>query len=220
VLRELRERGFLLGVVTNGRTVIQRPKIETLGILPLLDSVVISEEAGPAQAAMQRLSRAPCGTCSAPALTPGSSAITPETTFSVPRRSADADLAAGHSSVACGRFAAGAPHRDPVRAAAADRSAPQGGHGDRPPTLERDGQRRDQCRCSVGSALSGRAGGVCRAFPRAFLSAYVWCDKVRPAAIASVPRRSATAHDLQVYILPPIIRRHCTKACGRRREAS
>src|SRR5262249_8358361 len=46
VLHELRERGFLLGVVTNGRTVIQRPKLETLGILPLLNCVVVSEEAG------------------------------------------------------------------------------------------------------------------------------------------------------------------------------
>jgi putative hydrolase of the HAD superfamily len=46
VLHELRRRGFLIGVVTNGRTVIQRPKLETLGIIPLLDCIVVSEEAG------------------------------------------------------------------------------------------------------------------------------------------------------------------------------
>jgi putative hydrolase of the HAD superfamily len=45
-VRELRQRGFLLGLVTNGRTHIQRAKIGYLGIGPLLDVVAVSEEIG------------------------------------------------------------------------------------------------------------------------------------------------------------------------------
>jgi HAD superfamily hydrolase (TIGR01549 family) len=43
---ELRERGFLVGLVTNGRTHIQRAKIGHLGLGPLLDVIAISEEIG------------------------------------------------------------------------------------------------------------------------------------------------------------------------------
>jgi putative hydrolase of the HAD superfamily len=42
----LRERGVLLGIVTNGHIRIQRPKIEHLGLVQRVDCVVISEEVG------------------------------------------------------------------------------------------------------------------------------------------------------------------------------
>jgi hypothetical protein len=46
-------------------------------------------------------------------------------------------------------------------------------------------------------------GGVCRAMPRAFLSAYVWCDKIPAGALAHQCRVDPPApHDLLVYILP------------------
>ena len=45
-LLALRERGVLLGIVTNGHTRIQRPKIEQLGLAQRVDCVVISEEVG------------------------------------------------------------------------------------------------------------------------------------------------------------------------------
>jgi putative hydrolase of the HAD superfamily len=45
-VRELRQRGFLLGLVTNGRTHIQRAKIDHLGLGPLLDVIAVSEEIG------------------------------------------------------------------------------------------------------------------------------------------------------------------------------
>ena len=45
-LEELLVRGFLLGVVTNGRAMIQQAKIDRLGIRTLLTSVVISEAVG------------------------------------------------------------------------------------------------------------------------------------------------------------------------------
>jgi hypothetical protein len=46
-------------------------------------------------------------------------------------------------------------------------------------------------------------GGVCRALPRAFLSAYIWCDKL-PAGALSHPCRAdpPPPHDLLVCILP------------------
>ena len=44
-------------------------------------------------------------------------------------------------------------------------------------------------------------GGVCRALPRAFLSAYVWCDKVSASALAH-QCRADPPHDLLVCILP------------------
>jgi putative hydrolase of the HAD superfamily len=45
-LENLRLRGFVLGVVTNGRDKIQQPKIDSLGIRSLLNSIVISEVVG------------------------------------------------------------------------------------------------------------------------------------------------------------------------------
>ena len=46
-------------------------------------------------------------------------------------------------------------------------------------------------------------GGVCRALPRAFLSAYVWCDKLPAGALAHVCRAEPPPpHDLLVHILP------------------
>ena len=46
-------------------------------------------------------------------------------------------------------------------------------------------------------------GGVCRALPRAFLSAYVWCDKLSTGALSHQCRTEPPApHDLLVCILP------------------
>lgn len=46
-------------------------------------------------------------------------------------------------------------------------------------------------------------GGVCGAFPRAFLCAHVWCDKVPAGALAHVCRSDPPSpHELLVYILP------------------
>ena len=46
-------------------------------------------------------------------------------------------------------------------------------------------------------------GGVCSAFPRAFLSAYIWCDKLPSGALAHVCRADPPPpHDLLVCILP------------------
>jgi putative hydrolase of the HAD superfamily len=39
----LRDRGVKLGIITNGTTVMQESKIETLGLAPLMDTVLISE---------------------------------------------------------------------------------------------------------------------------------------------------------------------------------
>ncbi|MEJ0035920.1 MAG: hypothetical protein WDO68_07540 [Gammaproteobacteria bacterium] len=46
-------------------------------------------------------------------------------------------------------------------------------------------------------------GGVCRALPRAFLSAYVWCDKLPAGGLAHQCRADPPPpHDLLVCILP------------------
>lgn len=45
-LAALREVGLTIGLITNGRVVIQSRKIDGLGIRPLLDGIVISEAAG------------------------------------------------------------------------------------------------------------------------------------------------------------------------------
>ena len=46
-------------------------------------------------------------------------------------------------------------------------------------------------------------GGVCRALPRAFLSAYVWCDKLPEGALSHQCRSQPPApHELLVCILP------------------
>jgi hypothetical protein len=46
------------------------------------------------------------------------------------------------------------------------------------------------------------AGGVCSAFPRAFLGARVWCDKVDGSALGHFCREGPPPHDLAVCILP------------------
>ena len=51
--------------------------------------------------------------------------------------------------------------------------------------------------------LRNDAGGVCGAFPRAFLCAHAWCDQFDSAALGHACRESAPPpHDLVVYILP------------------
>ncbi|MBP0452404.1 HAD family hydrolase [Kitasatospora sp. RG8] len=45
-LATLREAGWTIGVVTNGHTDIQRAKLARTGLLPAVDAVCVSEEAG------------------------------------------------------------------------------------------------------------------------------------------------------------------------------
>lgn len=46
-------------------------------------------------------------------------------------------------------------------------------------------------------------GGVCRALPRAFLSAYIWCDRLPAGALSHQCRANPPApHELLVCILP------------------
>jgi putative hydrolase of the HAD superfamily len=45
-LAELRSRGLVLGVLTNGRTATQADKLQRLGLEPLLDVILISEREG------------------------------------------------------------------------------------------------------------------------------------------------------------------------------
>ena len=46
------------------------------------------------------------------------------------------------------------------------------------------------------------AGGVCRALPRAFLGARVWCDKVDASTLGHFCREGPPPHDIAVCILP------------------
>ena len=46
LLTELRAQGYRLGIITNGSTQVQRAKIETTRLKPLVDVVVISEQEG------------------------------------------------------------------------------------------------------------------------------------------------------------------------------
>jgi putative hydrolase of the HAD superfamily len=46
LLREMRSAGLRLGIVTNGHTRMQSAKVESLGLAPLVDAVVISETFG------------------------------------------------------------------------------------------------------------------------------------------------------------------------------
>ncbi len=50
--------------------------------------------------------------------------------------------------------------------------------------------------------LRDEAGGVCGAFPRAFLCAHVWCDHVVSGALGHFCREGPPPHDLLVYVLP------------------
>lgn len=61
------------------------------------------------------------------------------------------------------------------------------------------------------------AGGVCRALPRAFLYARVWCDKLGSGALGHFCREGPPPHDLLVCILPnentaALYERLCAKA--------
>jgi hypothetical protein len=46
------------------------------------------------------------------------------------------------------------------------------------------------------------AGGVCRALPRAFLGARVWCDKLDATKLGHFCREGPPPHELAVCILP------------------
>jgi hypothetical protein len=46
------------------------------------------------------------------------------------------------------------------------------------------------------------AGGVCGAFPRAFLAAHVWCDHLAAGALGHQCREGPPPHDMVVVILP------------------
>jgi len=50
--------------------------------------------------------------------------------------------------------------------------------------------------------LQNDAGGVCGAFPRAFLFAHVWCDKFASGELGHFCREGPPPHDLLVCILP------------------
>ena len=45
-------------------------------------------------------------------------------------------------------------------------------------------------------------GGVCGAFPRGFLFAQVWCDKMASGALGHVCREGPPPHEVLVCILP------------------
>jgi|SRR5689334_3424278 hypothetical protein len=45
-------------------------------------------------------------------------------------------------------------------------------------------------------------GGVCRALPRGFLFARIWCDKLQPGALGHACREGQAPHELLVCILP------------------
>ena len=45
-------------------------------------------------------------------------------------------------------------------------------------------------------------GGVCGPFPRAFLFARVWCDKMASGALGHVCRDGEAPHEMLVCILP------------------
>jgi len=46
------------------------------------------------------------------------------------------------------------------------------------------------------------AGGVCRALPRAFLGARVWCDKVDARGLGHFCKEGPPPHEIAVCILP------------------
>ncbi|MBQ3903946.1 MAG: HAD family hydrolase [Eubacterium sp.] len=46
LLKELKDRGYITGVITNGPSVLQNHKMETSGLLPLVDIVVVSGDYG------------------------------------------------------------------------------------------------------------------------------------------------------------------------------
>jgi hypothetical protein len=46
------------------------------------------------------------------------------------------------------------------------------------------------------------AGGVCGAFPRAFLFAHVWCDHIASGVLGHYCREGPPPHDLLACVLP------------------
>jgi putative hydrolase of the HAD superfamily len=46
VFKYLKRKGYLIGIVTDGRSISQRNKIEALGLTNFLDKIIISEEIG------------------------------------------------------------------------------------------------------------------------------------------------------------------------------
>jgi hypothetical protein len=50
--------------------------------------------------------------------------------------------------------------------------------------------------------VRNEAGGVCRASPREFLHAHVWCDKLAAGDLGHLCRAGPPPHDLLVCILP------------------
>jgi putative hydrolase of the HAD superfamily len=58
LLTDLRRQGYRLGIITNGSTQVQRAKIETTRLKPLVDVVVISEQEGIKKPAPEIFARA------------------------------------------------------------------------------------------------------------------------------------------------------------------
>lgn len=46
LLKELKKRGYITGVITNGPSILQNHKLETSGLLPYLDTVTVSGDVG------------------------------------------------------------------------------------------------------------------------------------------------------------------------------
>ena len=46
MLKDLKENGFILGLITDGRSITQRNKLQSLQISDFFDSIIISEENG------------------------------------------------------------------------------------------------------------------------------------------------------------------------------
>lgn len=66
VLQELKRRGYRLGMVTNGRKLMQHRKLDLCGIKPLFDAVVISGEEGVHKPDAEIFRRAAARLCTAP----------------------------------------------------------------------------------------------------------------------------------------------------------
>jgi HAD superfamily hydrolase (TIGR01549 family) len=66
VLQELKRRGYRLGVVTNGRRLMQHRKLDLCGIKPLVDVVLVSGEEGVHKPDAEIFHRAAARLCTAP----------------------------------------------------------------------------------------------------------------------------------------------------------
>ena len=49
--------------------------------------------------------------------------------------------------------------------------------------------------------MRNEPGGVCSAFPRGFLCAHIWCDKMPAGSLGHICKNDGP-HELLVYILP------------------